>query len=79
MLDSSAGGPEFNPQSRTTSYQIRYKNGTSSSLVWHSTFKGEILALSQEFDRCGGEFKKMNDHAEPTKSLTLKKEKKHST
>ena len=29
----SAGGPEFNPQSRTASYQRRYKNGTSSALV----------------------------------------------
>ena len=27
------GGPGFNPQSRTASYQRRYKNGTSSSLV----------------------------------------------
>ena len=26
----------------------RYKNGTSNSLVWHSTLKREILALSQE-------------------------------
>ena len=25
--------PRFNPQSRTASYQIRYKNGTSSTLV----------------------------------------------
>jgi len=40
----------FNPHSRTASYQRRYKNknGTSSSLVWHSTLKREILALSQE-------------------------------
>ena len=43
MLASSAGGPGFNPQSRTASYQRRYKNGTSSSLVWHWTLKGEIL------------------------------------
>ena len=28
----------FNPQSMTASYQRRYKNGTSSSLVWHSAF-----------------------------------------
>ena len=27
------GGPGFNPQSRNASYQRRYKNGTSSSLV----------------------------------------------
>ena len=33
VLVSSAGGPGFNPQSRTASYQRRYKNGTSSSLV----------------------------------------------
>ena len=32
-LASSAGGPGFNPQSRTPSYQRRYKNGTSSALV----------------------------------------------
>ena len=35
VLASSAGGPWFNPQSRTASYQRRYKNGTSSSLVQH--------------------------------------------
>ena len=40
VLAQSAGGPVFNPQSRTASYQRRYKNGTSSSLVQHSTFKG---------------------------------------
>ena len=39
VLALSAGGPRFNPQSRTASYQRRYKNGTSSSLVWHSTLK----------------------------------------
>ena len=33
VLALSVGGPEFNPQSRTASYQTRYKNGTSSSLV----------------------------------------------
>ena len=32
---SSAGGPGFNPQSRTAPYQRRYKNGTSSALVQH--------------------------------------------
>ena len=48
VLTSSAAGPGFNPQSRTASYQRLYKNGTSSSLVWHSTLKREILALSQE-------------------------------
>jgi len=32
LLASSAGGPGFNPQSRTAPYQRRYKNGTSSSL-----------------------------------------------
>jgi len=31
VLASSAGGPGFNPKSRTASYQRRYKNGTSSS------------------------------------------------
>jgi len=30
---ASAGGPEFNPQPGTASYQRRYKNGTSSALV----------------------------------------------
>ena len=30
-MDSSAGGPGFNPQPRTVSYQRRYKNGTSST------------------------------------------------
>ena len=35
VLALSAGGPGFNPQSRieAVSYQRRYKNGTSSSLV----------------------------------------------
>ena len=33
VLASSAGGPGFNPQSRTVSYQRRCKNGTSSALV----------------------------------------------
>ena len=32
-------GPGFNPQPRTASYQRRYRNGTSSSLVWHSALK----------------------------------------
>ena len=41
MLASSAGGTGSNPQSRTASYQILYKDGTSSSLVWHSTLKKE--------------------------------------
>ena len=35
VLASIAGGPGFNPQSRTASYQRRFKNGTSSSLVQH--------------------------------------------
>ena len=48
VLASNAGGPGFNPQSRTASYRRRYKNGTSSSLAWHSTFKREILTLSEE-------------------------------
>ena len=29
VLASSAGGPGFNPQSRTASFQRRYKNGTN--------------------------------------------------
>jgi len=33
VLASSVGGPGFNPQSRTVSYQRHYKNGTSSFLV----------------------------------------------
>ena len=40
--------PGSYPQSRTASYQRRYKNGTRSSLVLHSTLEREILALSQE-------------------------------
>ena len=48
VVTSSAGGPRFNPQSRTASYQRRYKNGTNGSLVWHSTLKREILAFSEE-------------------------------
>ena len=35
------GGPGFNPPTRTASYQRSNKNGTSSSLVWHSTLKGK--------------------------------------
>ena len=57
MLASSGGGPGFNPQSRTVSYQRRYKNGTSIALVLHSTLKREILALSQELkseNKCNG-------------------------
>ena len=41
VLASSVGGPGFNPQSRTVSYQRHYKNGTSSFLVQHSTFERE--------------------------------------
>jgi len=41
VLASSAGGPAFNPQSRTASYQRRYKNGTSSAIVYHWTVKRE--------------------------------------
>ena len=33
VLASSAGGPGFNPQSRTAPYQRRFENGTSSALV----------------------------------------------
>ena len=33
VLASSAGGPGFNLQSRSASYQRRYTNGTSSALV----------------------------------------------
>jgi len=32
---TSSKGPVFNPQSRTASYQRRYKHGTSSALVKH--------------------------------------------
>ena len=48
VLASSAGGPGFNHQSRTASYQRRYKNGTSSALFSTEHSKGKILALSQE-------------------------------
>ena len=48
VLASSARGPRFNPESRTVSYQRRYKNGTSSALVQQSTLKREILALYEE-------------------------------
>ena len=81
MLASSAGGPEFNPQSRTGSYQRRYKNGTSSSLVWHSTLKKgntgsfSIIKIKSEIEiprsrrslAVVAGMKKTNDHAEPTK------------
>ena len=33
VLALSGGGPGFNPQARTASYQKCYKLGTSSSLV----------------------------------------------
>ena len=48
VLASSATGSGFNPLSRTASYQRRYKYGTTSSLVWPSTLKREILALSED-------------------------------
>ena len=35
VLASSTGGPGFNPQSRTASYQRCYKIGTNSALVQH--------------------------------------------
>ena len=35
VLASSSGGPGFNPQPRTASYQRRYKHGTSSAIVQH--------------------------------------------
>ena len=41
VLASSAGGPGFNSQSRTASYQRRYNNGASSALVQLSTLKRE--------------------------------------
>ena len=44
LVDTGRG---FNPQSRTASYQRRYKNGTSSSRVLLSTLTREIPA--QEF------------------------------
>ena len=47
VLASSAGGPGFNPKSRTVSYQRHYKNGTNSSLVQHSTFNGKYWLLWQ--------------------------------
>ena len=45
LLDSLVVECWFNPQSRTASYQRLNKNGTSSSLVWHSILKREVLAL----------------------------------
>ena len=51
MLASSAGGPGFNPRTRTASYQRRNKNGTSSSLVWHSTSKGKCWLFLKNQDR----------------------------
>jgi len=45
---SSARGLGFNPQSRTTSYQRRYKNGTSSSLYLALNFeKGNTGSFSR--------------------------------
>ena len=64
VLASSAGGPGFNPQSRTASYQRRYKKGTSGTLVYHSTLEREQNVMGKiwyrnpsktEFiGRCGG-------------------------
>ena len=51
VLASSARGPGFNPQSRTASYQRRNKNGTSSSLVLHSTLKGKCWLFLKNQDR----------------------------
>ena len=35
------GRSRVQSSTRTVSYQRRNKNGTSSSLVWHSTLKGK--------------------------------------
>jgi len=49
----SGRGPGFNPQSRTASYQRRYKNGTSSSLVKYSTqhWKGKYWLFLKNQDK----------------------------
>ena len=70
MLASSAAGPGFNPQSRTASYQRRYKNGTSSTLVWHSTLKREILAFLKNEDRTKNVMDKIWDR-NPSKSEVI--------
>ena len=50
VLASSAGGPRFNPQSSTVSYQRRYKNGTSidNFACLALKVKRETLAISQK-------------------------------
>jgi len=50
-LNSKHRLPGFNTQSRTASYQRRYKNGTCSSLVWRSL----VVVIGM---------KKTTDHAE---------------
>ena len=48
VLASSAGRPGFNPQSRTASYQRRYKMVPVVPLFSTEHSKGKILAFSQE-------------------------------
>ena len=52
LSSASAGGPGFNPQSRTASYQRRYKNGTRQCpCLALNVQKEKILALSQELKK----------------------------
>ena len=56
-LASSAGGPGFNSQSRTASYQRRHKMVPVVPLFSTEHSKGKILALSQELrwkNKCNG-------------------------
>ena len=89
VLASSVGGPGFNPQSRTASYQRQNNYGTSSSLVQlHSTLKRENTGsfsriqmdkiwyrnpLKSEVIGHCGGDGKNNDHAELTKKSNAKK------
>ena len=57
MLASSAGGPQFNPQSRTASYQDVIKMVPVVPLFSTEHSKGKILAISQELrteNKCNG-------------------------
>ena len=80
----SAGGPGFNRQSKTASYQRRYKMVPVVPLFSAEHSKGKYWLFLNNKDRkinvmdkiwdkkkvigcCGGDEKKTNDHAEPTK------------
>ena len=70
VLALSAGGPGFNPPTRTASYQRRNKNGTSSSLVWHSTLKSKYWLFLKNKDRKKNVMDKIWDR-NPSKSEVI--------